>query len=256
MNRALAKKNGEIETKVIREILAPRLSILGSIQPRILQAKTNKNMWSSGFLARFLFWGARRTWYSDGASENPAKELELTKWLQDIIIDRRTTVIVPYEVGKPILRWIRENVEDKDLGANEDISSTLNRLQHKILQITGLIAISRRTTPCTNVITVSQEDVMYGLKILKIMYNTFWELFTAIGGTTEGTQEKTLLSYVREHPDSPRDTIGEALNDITPSTLYRMLKQLSSEGVLTETARKRQGRGRRVILYKLGEAAD
>jgi len=253
MNRALVRKGGETTTKVIREILQPRLSILGSIPPRILQAKTDKGMWSSGFMARFLFWGARRTWYCDAPGENWPMETKLTKWLQKTIVDRKVVVVIPYDIGRPIFEWIRKNVEDKDLGGNEDISSTLNRLQHKMMQIAGLIAISNRTTPCNGVMTVSHNDIVYTMRILTAMYGTFWELFAAVGGTTEGSQEKALLRYLRERPNSSREMIGEALNDITPSSLYRMIKQLSNEGILTETAYKRKGPGRKMLLYNLSE---
>ena len=256
MNRALVKKKGDDESKVIREILEPRLSILGSIPPRVLQVKTDKGMWSSGFMARFLFWGARRTWYSDGESDDPSVEVALSAWLKRIIVNRRTTVIVPYELGQPVFSWIRANVEDKDLGANDDVTSTLTRLQHKIFQVIGLISISKRTTPCDTVMTVSAEDVACGIKILKAMYGTFWALFAEVSGYIEGTQEQAVLRYIASSPRSTRKEISDALNEVTPRNLHQMLHQLAEEGMLLEEAKKREGRGRRVILYTLSEDAQ
>lgn len=257
MNRALVQKKGETgEAKIGHEIVEPRLSILGSIPPRVLQAKTDKSFWSSGFLARFLFWGARRTQFSELEVEDPARADVLSKWLQRIIVDNEVDIVVPYEVAKPVLKWIRANVEDKDLGPNEDIESTLTRLQHKTFQIAGLLSIARRTTRCDSVMTVSEEDITYAMKVLKAMYGTFWALFAEVSGTTEGSQEKALIRYLEETPDRTRNEIGEALNYMTPTSLYRMLKQLVQEGTITETPLKREGRGRRTNVYALSVNDD
>ncbi len=258
MDRALVKKKGEgteksASTDIARLILTPSLSILGTTPPTTLQNNTDKESWSSGFLPRFLFWGARRTKYMELSGQILEREAILCEWLKRIIVRQKPTIIIPYELAQPILKWIRKNVEDKGVAAQPEIFSTLNRLQDKAFQIAGLMCIARHQSICKGTIVVDEEDIKYAIRVLEAMYGTFWALFTEVSGTPEGTQEKSLLRFLDDQPDCSRKEIGEALGDITPTTLYRMLRQLVQEGVIIEVKKARAGRGRRESLYSLSK---
>jgi len=181
------------------------------------------------------------------------REAILCEWLKRIIVRQKPTIIIPYELAQPILKWIRKNVEDKGVAAQPEIFSTLNRLQDKAFQIAGLMCIARHQSICKGTIVVDEEDIKYAIRVLEAMYGTFWALFTEVSGTPEGTQEKSLLRFLDDQPDCSRKEIGEALGDITPTTLYRMLRQLVQEGVIIEVKKARAGRGRRESLYSLSK---
>jgi len=240
----------KVKNPEAHQILEPRVAILGSIPPAVLQEKTSKQDWSSGFLPRFLLWGARKTEDME-LSGNLYDAPELISWLKTVIIRRRATVVVPYKTAQPLLAWIDENVNDKGGDAQEDIYSTLTRLQDKAFKMAGLMRLSRCTSPPRKAVIVEDEDIECAMRILVLMYDTLWALYAEVGGTIEGSHEKTVLRFIRAHPRSSTSVIKLGCASVTPTAVHNMLIRLTQEGTLICQNRKCKGPGRPTQEYTL-----
>jgi len=242
----------KIKNPEAHQILAPRVSILGSIPPSVLQESTSKREWSSGFLPRFLLWGARKTEdmeLSGDVHEPPA----LSTWLKNTIVRRKATVVIPYKTAQPVLAWIKRNVNDKGGDAQEEIYSTLTRLQDKTFKIAGLMRLSRCTAPPRGAVIVEEEDMTCAMRILGLMYDTLWALYSEVGGTVEGGYEKTVLRFIRAHPKSSVIDIKAGCSSVGPTAVTSMLQRLTQDGTLVCQNRKRKGRGRPMQEFSLSD---
>jgi len=218
----------------------PRVSILGGIPPSVLQQKTDRTYWRSGFLARFLFWAARRVAYMEIDTQNVQIENKFSAWLRNVPIHSNAYITIPYGVAKPVLKWIRKNIEEKSHRIPDDIFSTLNRLQIKAFQIAGLIAVSKRERKPDKTVLVCEEDIDCAILVMEKMYNTFFSLFKEVAGTLEGTQQELLYKYIREHSNCTAGDLQEAFSDISPRTVQRLLHSMVLENQLV---RKRPPKG-------------
>jgi len=254
--KARASKDDNAEYKAEqqkREIAQPRLSILGGIPPKVLQQKADAAAWEGGLLPRFGFWASVRERFIDFPAIDFSEEERLARWVKRVPLMKSTRVIIPYEVGRPIFDWNRQEVEEVFAQIPENLFSALDRLTPKALQWAGMARVARKQQAPGEAITVEEEDVQCALSIAKVMFRTFRALYGQVAGDTENRQETELLKHLETFPGSTRAEINSVFENLSASTLYRMLQRLAQEGMIEIGKRKKSGAGagRCATIYRV-----
>jgi len=214
----------ETKTGSFVNIPRARMNLLGGIPPNTLREKTNQSIWESGFMPRLILWAAGRERYLKRYFDDPKKEMELAKYAKALVRNTRPVIIEAAQADQ-FSDWIYDNVEAKLQVLPGALVSTFQRLQEKGYVIAAALAVANQSTLKTSSIYVSDEDVMYTLKILKAIMQSTGAIFSVIGVSTEASDENIVIEVVKENPGITMQDLITACS-FSRSKLYRIVKTL------------------------------
>lgn len=228
-----------------------RLSVLGNIPPSVLQQETSRKDWRSGFLPRFLFWGARIQEYMKGASVDLKEQQRLGDRLSKYILGRRLQVVINETIADMMSEWCHAEIDLKSGMYPDELYAALIRLQSKGNQLAALYTLARLDFEAKDgtAIECEEEDMLHALRIIRRMKVSTVELFARVGGTDEATMEHTILACVKEHPGCTT-TMVASMAGISIKLARSILLTLCQNGIIREEAMKfKPGKGRSTVTY-------
>lgn len=236
-------------------ITRPRLSILGGIPPTVFSEKTNRSDWSSGFLARFIYWGGRREGWN--ALQKGDTSGKYTKWLSTVAIPSQGSIWLSVDVLDPLFDWIYTNTEENRDTYRPEVASALQRLQSTGYKLAAIYEMSKRTKPFaygsdTQRVSVGIESVISILPILEMLKRTIIELFATSIASTENAAENEVLRLFLTHDTLSRKEVAENV-DFSSKKVNDILTNLCKAGRLSEGIRQPPpGKaGRPTFTYRL-----
>lgn len=177
-------------------IIRPRFSILGGIPPTVFSEKTRRSDWSSGFLARFVYWGGRReNWSAFQRGNNSGK---FTKWLSTVAIPSQGSIWLSKKNAMPLCDWIFDEIEKTRMEFHTEVLSTLQRIQSTGYKLAVIYEMQKRTKPfgygsAEQQVCVSEESILAIMPIVKMLKKTVMELFTSTMDLAENADESKIL---------------------------------------------------------------
>jgi hypothetical protein len=217
----------------------------------VLQQNTSREDWRSGFLPRFLFWGARIQEYMKRPSVDLKKQQQLGARLSKYILGRQLQVVINETLADMMSEWCHAEVDMRSSMYPDELYASLIRLQSKGYQLAALYTLARLDyevkdgTP----IECEEEDMIHALRIIRRMKISTVELFARVGGTDEATMEHTILACVKEHPGCTTTMVASTVG-ISIKLARSILLTLCQNGIIREEAMKfKQGRGRSTVTY-------
>lgn len=231
-------------------IKRPRVNILGGIPPDTFKSKATKGDWSSGFLARFKFFGGKRLDWKLSQVRDEAVETELARWLHKVPWESRGKVVLYNDINKRIGEWIYDNVElprQREL-TNQDMFSQLMRLQEFGCRVAALYAMSRQKKPQLadgGKIKVDHSDVDRVLCLLEALKRSSMSLFEGTVATVENSEEQEILDWLKTQdvPPSYRQT-SKAFPAISSRKVKVHIMTLIEKGLVSVSRTKPKGPGR------------
>jgi hypothetical protein len=220
-------------------IIRPRFSILGGIPPTVFSEKTRRGDWSSGFLARFTYWGGRRE--SWNAFQHGNCNGKLTKWLSTVALVSQGSIVLSEEDAMPLCEWIYDETEKTRMEFHPEVLSALQRLQSTGYKLAAVYEMQKRTKPfgygsVEQQVRVSKESVIAIMPIVKMLKKTVMELFTSTMDLAENADESKVLRLFNIHDEISRKDAAKytglssrKVNDILDSLEKgeRLSKQIS-----------------------------
>lgn len=230
-------------------VTRPRLNVLGGIPPDVLEKKTNRSDWRSGFLPRFMFWHGKRAEWSEVWSRNPHLEGALASWIEAVPARSHGRIELPYSVIKPINDWFFFTIESQQDNIGPDLFSALTRLQEKAYIILGLLHMSCANVPIvgadqqTSVVRANGLTVT-AIQIVRILKQVVEGVFSMTSHDVDDKFEMTLIDIVRRAngPISALEIQKKA--DASRTKTYRVLEKLVETGALNREQLPATGRGR------------
>jgi hypothetical protein len=236
-------------------IIRPRFSILGGIPPQVFTEKTNRSDWSSGFLARFVYWGGRRE--SWNALQRGGSSGKFTKWLSTVAIPSQGSIWLSRETVDPLLDWVYNEVELRRAEYKPEVSSALQRLQSTGYKLAAIYEMQKRTKPfgygtAEQQVRVSQESVIAIIPVLNMLKRTIMELFTTSMVSLESSDEERVIELFRKCDGLSRKSVAENTS-LSAKKVNEILNNLVKVGRLSEQIHKIDNgkAGRPGYIYRL-----
>lgn len=227
----------------------PRLNILGGIPPEVLEKKTTRADWSSGFLPRFVFWQGKRMEWSETWCSHPDLQRPLAHWLQAVPFRSVNRIEIPYTILKPINDWFFMNIEAQQDRINDNLYSALTRLQEKAILFAGLLHISTLQQPSfggksagSSVTDPRVSTIILG--IVRILKQVVEGIFGLTAPDRETKDEQDIISIIQSstHPLTRTELAKKV--DYSNTTLHKKLTKLVEIGMLgvQNVSSKKSGR--------------
>lgn len=206
-----------------------RLSILGCIPPDTLARKTTREDWRSGFLTRFLYWGADRERWKRMDATDDALEARFAAYLGRTVVGDGSPLIVPSQVVEELLDWVEDEVERRRAVIPEDLFSCMTRLQGKGIRIACFLALADYRTHVkrrnnSGGIIVESEHIQGAIRILHIHRDSLSGLFSLVSASAEVSEETSVLQQLMRRPGSTMEDLVSALGQ----SRWRLAKTLKT----------------------------
>lgn len=225
-----------------RTIERPRLSVLGTVQPDVLQSEASSYDWRSGWLCRFMFFPGCRTRHMPPCTDLH-KVGQLVRWLVMVPLASSGMILAPTGVMDPIMEWETHNIPNLYGEDPTGITSFLMRFPKFGYVAAAVSALSRRHAPgVSSEIQVTQEDVKWAQGLMNLLLNPTKALFAKCTDNSELREETEIEKLLKRFPEGlTLDDLKEKVNQWSSRHLHRILKQLSETGRIFST-RKHTGK--------------
>jgi hypothetical protein len=230
------------------QVNKPRLNILGAIPPATL-AEMGRGHWSSGYLARYMFFGAHperniRMPYNDEKTEE-----HFAKWLQEVVIASAGRVKVDVKVLEPILEWYenRHALMDKNVIDDDELMSLTARFGDHAIKTSFVACLCRQTNKIDSerqAIWMEPEDVQFGLDVIKLLAQSEVALFHRMHEDPDYAICDKIIGIVAENQGIYRHELMNRIRDLklksaSRATIYRILTTMGQSGELNFTGPSR-----------------
>jgi hypothetical protein len=230
------------------QVTKPRLNILGAIPPATL-AEMGRGHWASGYLARYMFFGAHPERNIKMPRNDAITEENFAKWLQEVIIRSSGRVKVDLSVLDPILEWYanRHALMDKNVIDDDELMSLTARFSDHAIKTSFVACLCRQTNKIDSErqsIWVEPEDVKFGLDTIQLLAQSEVALFHRMHEDPDYAISDKIIGIVSENQGIYRHELMRKIRDLkikgsSRTGIYRILNTMIQGNELCTTGANR-----------------
>lgn len=226
-------------------VMRPRLSLIGSTPPDVLQRSLTRSDWRSGLMPRLTPFAAQRErWLPAETSDEDAEE-HFAQWLRLMCIEDESPIILPTATSRVITQWSYEKLELSRDSYPPDVYSALHRLEEKAFRIAAAIGVSESNklpNERNGSLRVKPKHALSALEIIEPIRHSVLSLFNLVGADLESGSETAVLNAVIDHPGITMTHLARQTG-LSRYKLRQILRGFEEEGEVASQTKPASDRG-------------